>query len=155
MPQEVAMKRFLILLTAVGFLALAGGPSLPKASGSAPSNSERATVNFDTPTKLMNVVLKGEYVFIHDQDRMEAGEDCTYVYESHGGAPVKLVLSFHCHPVARAKVSRFTIRSIQMSADPLLYEIQEFQFGGSKEAHQVPARHEAVNATVDMMACCD
>jgi hypothetical protein len=149
------MKRFLIVLAFVGVLLIVGGQPAKTVNGARLGRTDRAIVNFEQPTKLMNVVLRGEYVFIHDEEKMEAGEDCTYVYRSQAGAAVKLVLSFHCQPVTRMKVSRFTIRTMRISTEPLLYEIQEYQFAGTKEAHRVPTNHEAINATVDVVGCCD
>jgi hypothetical protein len=76
------------------------------------------------------------------------------VYKSEAGVPVKLVLSFHCIPVARQKAANFTVRSSLLLAKPVLYELTEYQFAGSSEGHQVPSSPEAINGTVDLMACC-
>ena len=55
-----------------------------------------------------------------------------------GNAPIrsKLVVSFHCTPVQRAKANHFVVRSIETSAG--VTELQEFQFAGETEGHAVP-----------------
>jgi len=95
--------------------------------------NERATIEFTQTVKLLNVVLKGEYLVVHDEALMAKGEDCTYIYDKSG----KLVVSFHCTPVERPKSDRF--RVVTRRLDPSgLSEVIEIQFAGSTEAHQVP-----------------
>ena len=105
-----------------------------KASNTARKQS--AVTNFDRAVVLHGVTLKGQYLFVHDDAAMQRGEACTYVYE--GDAPVaeKLVISFHCVPVQRAKAKNFLIRSAETA--PGVTEIQEFQFAGDTESHAVP-----------------
>jgi hypothetical protein len=97
---------------------------------------DRAITKFSDPVKLMGVTLKGEYLFVHDDEALARGEACTFVYKGDAEIPDKLVVSFHCTPVVRAKVASFTIRTFL--ASPGQYELREFQFGGSDEAHMVP-----------------
>jgi hypothetical protein len=94
--------------------------------------NERATVEFTQTVKLLNVILKGEYLVVHDEALMAKGEACTYLYDTAG----KLVVSFHCTPIERAKSDRF--RVVTRRLDPSgLSEVVEIQFAGSTEAHQV------------------
>ena len=94
--------------------------------------NERATVEFTQSVKLLNVVLRGEYLVVHDEALMAKGEACTYLYDRAG----KLVVSFHCTPVERPKSDRF--RVVTRRLDPSgISEIVEIQFAGSTEAHQV------------------
>ena len=95
--------------------------------------NERATIEFTQTVKLLNVLLKGEYLIVHDEGRMAKGEDCTYVYDKSG----KLVVSFHCIPVERKKTDRFRVVTSRLDMSGLS-EIREIQFPGSTEAHQVP-----------------
>jgi hypothetical protein len=148
------MKNFLLLFAVILALALVGQPLTTANGGVSPLHKEQAIVEFKTPVKLMHVILEGEYLFVHDEDKMQAGEACTYVYKSEGGIPGKLVISFHCIPVPRETVARFTARTSLVLTKPVIYELTEFQFAGSHEGHQVPTRPEAINATVDVMACC-
>lgn len=93
---------------------------------------ERATVEFLQTVKLMDVVLKGEYLIIHDDERMAMGDACTYIYDRAG----KLVVSFHCTPAERPLSDRF--RVVTRRLDPSgLSEITEIQFAGSTKAHIV------------------
>jgi hypothetical protein len=101
------------------------------------TGKQRATVQFSNPVVLHGVTLKGEYLFVHDDAAMQRGEDCTYVYEGRGEALNRLVISFHCIPVARAKADRFMVRSVTTPAGST--EVREFQFAGDTEAHGVPA----------------
>jgi hypothetical protein len=96
--------------------------------------TERATIQFTEPVKLLNVMLKGEYTFVHDEEKMAKGEDCTYIYDSSG----KLIVSFHCIPAQRPKADRFRVLTVK--TDPIygVRELKEYQFAGSTEAHQVP-----------------
>jgi hypothetical protein len=105
-----------------------------KASNTARKQS--AVTNFDRAVVLHGVTLKGEYLFVHDDAAMQRGEACTYVYEGNAPLPEKLVVSFHCVPVQRAKAKHFTVRSVETS--PGITELQEFQFGGDTEGHAVP-----------------
>ena len=105
-----------------------------KASNTARKQS--AVTNFDRAVVLQGVTLKGEYLFVHDDAAMQRGEACTYVYEGNAPIPKKLVVSFHCVPVQRAKAKDFLLRSVETSAG--IFEVQEFQFAGDTEAHAVP-----------------
>jgi hypothetical protein len=147
------MKSFLFLFAVICTLVLTGQPPTT-ANGGSLSHKEKAVVEFKAPVKLMHVILEGEYLFVHDEDKMQAGEACTYVYKSEAGKPGKLVISFHCIPVPRETVARFTTRTSLVLTKPVLYELTEFQFAGSHEGHQVPSRPETINAAVDVMACC-
>lgn len=130
------MKSFLLfiaLLCAVT-LSTSSTPSVTNAANAA--KTERAVMKFNQPVKLMGLTLKGEYLFVHDDLAMARGEACTFVYKGNAEIPSKLVVSFHCTPVERAKVANFTVRTELTS--PGHYELKEFQFGGSTESHLVP-----------------
>ncbi|MEK6282962.1 MAG: hypothetical protein AABN95_21600 [Acidobacteriota bacterium] len=136
------MKGFLLfvaLLCAV-LLSNSSAPSVTNAANAA--KKERAVVTFYQPVKLMTATLKGEYLFVHDDEAMARGEACTFIYKGKAETANKLVVSFHCTPAARGRVNNFTVRSLLTS--PEQYELREFQFSGSSEAHLVPvAQHEA------------
>jgi hypothetical protein len=96
--------------------------------------TDRATVQFTEPVKLLNVILKGEYLIVHDEEKMAAGQDCTYVYDASG----KLVVSFHCIPIERTKAKGFRVLTARVGTSNGPLEMKEYQFAGSTEAHQVP-----------------
>ena len=104
----------LILLVALLFAVTISGSSLV-ASKAAPSGKRQAVMQFTEPVRLMGVVLKGEYLFVHDDEAMARGEACTFVYKGNSPIASKLVVSFHCIPAERAKVSSFTVRMAAVS----------------------------------------
>jgi hypothetical protein len=124
------MKRLLFATSILGALITIG--VFAAQANTEAKKTERATIQFNEPVKLLNVILKGEYLFVHDEDKRAKGDDCSYVYDNAG----KLVVSFHCIPAERKKVDRFQVVTRQVTND--LREIREFQFAGSTEAHQVP-----------------
>ena len=108
-------------------------------AGAANSNiREQAAVSFPETVKLLNVLLRGDYVIVHDEALMAYGLPCTYVYRSESGEPGKLVVSFHCEHVERDKVEHFTARFTPRRGAYDLPEVREFQFAGSTAAHRVP-----------------
>lgn len=125
----------LILLVALLFAVTISGSSLV-ASKAAPSGKKQALMQFTEPVRLMGVVLKGEYLFVHDDEAMARGEACTFVYKGNSPVASKLVVSFHCVPAQRSKVSSFTVRMASISG---FQELTEYQFAGETEAHTVPA----------------
>jgi hypothetical protein len=104
-------------------------------------NENLCNANWHDPcgkqVKLLSVFLKGQYLIVHDDQRMAAGEDCTYVYSIKAGKPDKLKVSFHCLPVTREKAEKFTVRTALQSPHMMIHEVREFQFAGGSEAHQV------------------
>ena len=130
------MKSFLLfiaLLCAV-MLSTSSAPSVTNAANAVKKKS--AVMRFDQPVKLMGLTLKGEYLIVHDDAAMARGEACTFVYKGVAEDPGKLVVSFHCTPVPRARVAKFSVRSVLTSSGQ--QELREFQFGGSTESHLVP-----------------
>jgi hypothetical protein len=128
------MKIFLpIALIAV---SLTGGAAV-EAAGIA-SHIEKAIAQFDEPVKLMGVVLKGRYLFLHHEGLMRKGKPCTYAYALDGEHPGRFVLSFHCQRVAREKT-----RELKVTLSPVsgLSEIVEIQFPGSGDGHKVLVIH--------------
>ena len=85
----------------------------------------------------MGVVLKGEYLFVHDDAAMARGEACTFVYKGNAPVASKLVVSFHCVPAERTKARHFyRAHSPRFQASR---KLTEYQFSGETEAHTVPA----------------
>jgi hypothetical protein len=140
------MKSFLLFIALLCAVTLSSSstPSVTNAANAV--KKERAVMKFNQPVELMGLTLKGEYLFVHDDAAMARGAACTFVYEGVAEIPDKLVVSFHCTPVPRARVANFTVRTLLTS--PGQYEVSEFQFGGSFESHIVPVRPTAANVTI-------
>lgn len=128
------MKSLVLLLALVGVVVF--GTTSTAASKSSVGRKQKAVIKFDQPVILLGVTLKGEYLVVHDDEAMNRGEACTHVYKGNVQEESKLIVSFHCVPVERAKVAHFTVRTTTLSPD--VTELREFQFKGDIEAHGVP-----------------
>jgi len=99
-------------------------------------HKQKAVTQFATPVTVQGVVLKGEYLFVHDDAAMNRGDACTFIYKGAAEAPDKLVASFHCTHVQRSMVKHFIVRTLETA--PGHVELREFQFGGETAGHAVP-----------------
>ena len=140
------MKSFLLFLAFLFVVTLSSGsaPSVTNAANAV--NKQKAVMNFDYTVTLMDVALKGQYLFVHDDAAMARGEACTFVYKGLNETPKNLVVTFHCTPAARVKAEHFTVRTLMVS--PGQYELREFQFAGSTEAHLVPLSAHAEHVSI-------
>jgi hypothetical protein len=73
-------------------------------------------------------------------------KDPTVVYKGQAENVNNLVISFHCIPAERATAAYFTVRSSPTLAGH--YELREFQFAGSTEAHLVPSSQHTGHVTI-------
>lgn len=129
------MRRKILMIVAIA-LAIGGAALAAQLRDGARVN--RAVVQFTDRVKLMDVILKGEYVFVHDDEKMAQGLDCTYVYTSDRGRQGRLVTSFHCIPVQKeSRADRFTA-IVEWNAATNLGELVEYRFAGDMEGHKVP-----------------
>jgi hypothetical protein len=143
------MKNFLLFIALLFVVALSSSPAPSGTNAANLEVKEKAAIKFDYQVTLMDIPLKGEYLFVHDDAAMARGEACTYVYKGLNEIPENLVVSFHCTPVARAKAGSFVVRTLQVA--PGQYELREFQFAGSTEAHLVPVSQHAEHLNVAPM----
>jgi hypothetical protein len=134
---------FIALLCAVT-LSSSLTPSVSKAANAA--KKERAVVKFDQPVQLMGVTLKGEYLFVHNDELMAQGKACTFVYKGQAENVKNLIISFHCTPAERDRAAYFIVRTLLTS--PGQYEVREFQFAGSTESHLAPSGQHAGHVTI-------
>ncbi|MFL6216579.1 MAG: hypothetical protein ACJ74J_22035 [Blastocatellia bacterium] len=130
------MRRYGFGLLLIGALLVVGAVSSSGVAGQA--KMQKAVLQFNEPVKLLDVILKGEYIIVHDDERMARGEPCTYVYTRENGQQGKLVVSFHCEPVEREAADHFTV--VVGGYDPATHlpEMLEYRFAGSAEGHRVP-----------------
>lgn len=140
------MKSFLLLIAVLGALTLTSSLTSPVTSAANVPKKERGVMRFSDPVTLMDVTLKGQYLFVHDDAAMARGEACTYVYEGTAESRDKLVASFHCRPAIRARVESFTVRTGLTPSG--LYELKEYQFAGNVEAHRVPLNPYSGHVTI-------
>lgn len=126
------MKRLMISIAIIGvFLVGVGAVNAP-----AKAKKERALVQFTETVRLRDAFLRGQYLVVHDEDRMAQGEACLYIYRGEVENADRLVVAYHCRPVERTKVDQFTILTSRANSFDMP-EVLEIQFGGSSEAHQV------------------
>lgn len=142
--KEIIMKS-LLLFTALLSLAILSNSSAPPAA-SAAAVKEKAVAKFDGNVTLMDIRLKGEYLFVHDDAAMMRGEACTFVYKGVGEKPENLIIYFHCTPRIRAIAQRFIVRTLEVA--PGQFELREYQFAGSPEGHLVPVSSHAEHVTL-------
>lgn len=130
------MKRYIAAIMLVGALLISGAFAGQK---KVEPRIQKAVVPFTEPVKLLNVILKGDYLFVHDEDKMAKGEPCTYIYAYEKGQQGKLILSFHCEPVPREATNSFTLIVVPVAGSDLS-EIVEFRFANSADGHKVPTK---------------
>ena len=130
------MKRVVIAILFAGALMMVSS-GFAMTGVTSDAKVQKAVVVFDEPVKLLNVILKGQYLFVHDDELMAQGKACTYVYNYAEGKQGDLVVSFHCTPVAREKSNQFAV-TVTMQPGTNLYELTEYRFAGSTEGHKVP-----------------
>ena len=132
------MKRLLLFIALLCAAMLSTSLTSSTTRTARAAIKERAVMTFDQPIILMGVTLKGNYLFVHDNEAMAREDACTYVYKGNAAVRENLVIAFHCAPKERGKVAHFTVRSRQTALGQ--YELTEFQFAGSTEGHLVPVR---------------
>ncbi|MEW6126471.1 MAG: hypothetical protein AB1757_05485 [Acidobacteriota bacterium] len=98
---------------------------------------DQAVVDFPDTVKLLDVLLKGRYVVVHDDEKKAQGLPCLYVYNFKNGKAGDLVVSFHCQRVARPMADKFFVRVTSRRTPFDVPEIQEIQFAGSADGHGV------------------
>lgn len=135
----------ILLVAALLSIAILSNSSIPPTT-SAASVKEKAVARFDGNVTLMDIPLKGEYLFVHDDAAMARGEACTYVYKGAQEKPENLIVYFHCTPRIRAIAEHFIVRSLEVA--PRHFEVREFQFAGSPEGHLVPVSLHAEHVTL-------
>lgn len=131
------MKR-LISICFTAMIAALVVPAFTAASRAEQPKTERAVVEFQQNVKLYNVILRGSYLILHDDERMAQGEPCLYVYRYTQGRPDELVASLHCKPVLREKTDVFKVVLSRDNSPYGLPEVSEIQFAGFAKAHQIP-----------------
>ena len=105
------MNSFVLFAALLCALTLSSSSVPPVSSGAGINRLQRAEMNFAHPVELMGVTLKGDYLFVHDDQAMVRGEACTFVYKGLNEEPKNLVATFHCVPAARNQVAHFTVRT--------------------------------------------
>lgn len=105
---------------------------------------QKAVIEFTEPVKLLGALLKGSYLFLHDEGKMARGEACTWIYgRSETGKFDKLVASFHCVPVTREEPAKqFMVTVVGINSPFTVPELVEYRFAGSTEGHKVPQATE-------------
>ena len=127
------MKSLLLLIALGCAVTLTSAAAVNKSSR---AHKQKAVIRFNQPVMLQGVTLQGEYLFVHDDDAMDRGQACTYVYKGTAERASRLVVSFHCVPVERTKLSYFSVSTMEVA--PGVFEVREFQFENDIEAHAVP-----------------
>ena len=130
------MKHQIVATLVVGALLITSGIR-ESAADTGYTRIQSAVMKFDEPVRLLDVILKGEYLFLHHKGMMERGKPCTYVYSHDQGKSGGFVVSFHCRSVKREKAEQFTLLFSRKPGFDLA-AIEEVQFAGSTEGHQVP-----------------
>ena len=125
-----------LVFVSVIFCALILGSVSWKSAAATDVQKRKAVTEFNNPVTVQGVVLKGKYLFVHDDAAMNRGEACTYIYKGEAEMSDKLVASFHCIHVERAKAKTFVFRSRETAGG--IVELFEFQFSGETAAHGVP-----------------
>jgi len=126
----------ILVFISVVLCALLLGSVSSNSTAATDGQKRRAVAEFDNPVTVHGVVLKGKYLFVHDDAAMNRGDACTFIYKGEAEVRANLVTSFHCIHIERAKANNFIWRSREVV--PGIMELVDFQFSGETAAHGVP-----------------
>ena len=121
-----------ILLASLAFI---NAPAANRMTGNLPG--EEAVVEFTELVKLQGVLLRGQYLIYHDDEMMEAGNPCLYIYTMKAGKRDHLVIAVHCEPVERKPAKEFTVLLTPRHSAYTVREVREIQFAGFAKAHRI------------------
>ena len=134
---------FGILAAATATFATNGAPVSP--------TRQWAIVNFVRTTQVGGYLLDaGQYLIVHDFDKMQRGEPCTSIYSfgESGMGVQQEVVGFHCIPRARRVANQTTLVTRTIRGDTedataapwgwVIDKLTEYQFAGDTEGHGVP-----------------
>jgi hypothetical protein len=121
-------------------LASLAGANTPAASGMTDNlQRQEAVVEFTETVRLQGVLLRGQYLILHDDVKMGAGEPCLYVYTMKAGKRDRLVIALHCEPVEREMAKRVAVILTPRNSAYTVREVREIQFAGFAKAHRIPS----------------
>jgi hypothetical protein len=119
-------------------LLVAGFGVAPSGANLRPSR-QTAVIDLVEPTLIGSTIVQGPVLFTHDDKKMLKGEPCTRVYLLESGTRTSEELTaFHCIPISRHVVDKFTIRTVPNDALGFGCILTEYQFAGDAEGHGVP-----------------
>jgi hypothetical protein len=96
-------------------------------------------VNFPEPVQVVDQIVMGPVLIVHDDVKMAEGEPCTtfYRFDTRRG-PQEAIVSFHCQPVQREFAAKTTFTTVDNMAG--CRRLVEYQIAGDSEAHGIPSR---------------
>ncbi|HMF98636.1 MAG TPA: hypothetical protein VKE96_30255 [Vicinamibacterales bacterium] len=133
------MSKRSIVFTTLAAVAIIAATTLAAAAGRAPVQASRIT--FTEVTRVCGHYLAGDYIVVHDDNKMAAGEPCTTFYRMRKGKPAVAEVSFRCSPKQRAPVAQttiWTVPTVGVTSATQSLDLVEFQLAGDPEAHVVP-----------------
>jgi len=109
-------------------------------AGDVAGSRQWTVVNFPDPIQVKGEVIMGPVLIVHDSDRMSRGEACTTFYRFQPGkGPKEELVSFHCRPQPREKVSETTFGYADTQTIGCK-RLVSYQIAGDDEAHGVPEK---------------
>jgi hypothetical protein len=137
--QEGLMKARVFILTLLVVGAASVGTVASRGQGAAGSASW-TLVNFVDPVRVLDHVVMGPVMIVHDDQKMEQGEACTTFYRfDPARGPREELLSFHCTPVQR-RVATTTHLTVSEQDENGCKRLLAYQIAGESEAHAIPIR---------------
>ena len=130
-------SRFIVgALLVVGIFSVGGVASR---GGSAGSRSW-TVVNLADPVIVVDQLMMGPVLIVHDDQKMEQGEACTTFYRfDPARGPQEELVSFHCTPVQRT-VAATTVLTVSNKIEVGCKRLIEYQIAGESEAHAIPLK---------------
>jgi len=127
-----------VLVVAFGLVSVLGAATVTRGDGVTPVR-QWAVTYLTEPTLIGSTIVQGPVLITHDDDKMARGEPCTTVQLFEPGTgPAEEIAAFHCIPVSRRVVDKFTVRTKRNAALGFGCILTEYQFAGDAEGHGVP-----------------
>jgi len=129
-----------VLAVALVLVSVLGAATVvTRGDGVAPVR-QRAIVYLAEPTLIGSTIVQGPVLFTHDDHKMARGEPCTTVQLFEPGTgPAEEITAFHCIPISRKVVDKFTVRTEPNTTLGFGCILTEYQFAGDAEGHGVPS----------------
>ena len=129
-----------IAVGVIGLMAVVGaGTVAARSTNGVRTDKQWSIVNFVDPVYVLDKIVMGPVIIVHDSDKMARGEACTTFYRFKPGVgPKEELVSFHCRPRQANLVETTTFTTV--NTEPGCKRLVEYQIGGDAEAHGIPLK---------------